>query len=48
MSEIIIQLNGEVVKNESKELMRNSVEETLQQIAIAIFRNLKIKTNSRM
>ena len=32
MSKDIIQLNEEVVKNELKELVRNSVEETLNEL----------------
>ena len=32
MSKNIIQLNEEVVKNELKELVRNSVEETLNEL----------------
>jgi hypothetical protein len=35
MSKKIVQLNEEIIKNELKELVRNSVEETLNEMYLA-------------
>lgn len=46
MSEQILQLNGEVIKSEFKELVRGSVEETLNELLEAEAENLTLLSYS--